>query len=384
MYVRKIEEIRDLENFNQRWDDLAGTCVFRSWTWATTWWQHYGKSTSRQLCIFVVCEGEAPANCADESKFEIDPAKLAAILPCYLEKSVASGAVLRLLGDGEVCSDHLDLLVTSTNADRCALALADHLCEKEAGWDLIDFPTLDESADDSKLHHLFEALGEHDCQIDRRSDLNSWSIELPETWEDFLALQSKSHRKQLRRLEKRVLETDRCQWHQVKLLEDFDHAWEILIDLHQRRRRSLGEPGCFASENWSAFHKDVAQQLLGEGRLRLSWLELDGKPIAAEYHFAGGRTTYVYQGGLDPERLDEEPGRLSLIRCIQQSIEEGHRKFDLLRGDEPYKPHWRAVARKTTHVQVIPNRQSARFRFQTRNTLKGAARWVRQVTHMFS
>lgn len=387
MYLRTITQLENLETTKERWDTLAGNCVFRSWTWLSTWWKHYGADPSRQLHVIQVWEGEPKPECSSADKNNL-PAKqadqLAAILPCYVETSVARGKVLRLLGDGEVCSDHLDLLVTATNATRCAEALAEHLTSANADWDLIDFPTLDVASDQTKLTALIAALEGQGCHKTETPDLNTWSIDLPETWEEFLAIQSKSHRKQLRRLEKRVLETDTCHWHQVKLLEEFDAAWDTLVDLHQKRRRSLGEPGCFASEHWSKFHRDVARQLLAEGRLRLSWLELGGEPIAAEYHFAAGRTTFVYQGGLDPDRLDEEPGRLSLIRCIQHAIEEGHRKFDLLRGDEPYKPHWRAVARETTHTQIVQNRHSARFRYHTWSSLRGAARWVRQVAHLFS
>jgi CelD/BcsL family acetyltransferase involved in cellulose biosynthesis len=214
--------------------------------------------------------------------------------------------------------------------------------------------------------------------------MNCWFVELPETWKEFLARQSKSHRKQLRRLETRVLDSPRSQWHQVKLFDEFQPAWKIFVELHQQRRQSLGQRGCFASPQWAAFHEVVARQLLREGRLRMSWLELDGKPAAAEYHFAGGKTTYVYQGGLDPERLDEEPGRLSMIRCIQHAITEGHRKFDLLRGDESYKAHWRATPKETFHVQVVPSRAGAKWRYQAWNSVRGAARWVRQVAHLFS
>lgn len=310
--------------------------------------------------------------------------QLVAILPCYLDRSLTRGKVLRLLGDGEVCSDHLDLLVTATNGPRVVEVLADYLCDQSETWDLIDFPALDITREDGKIGRLIAALAERECSVSKTPDQNCWSIDLPESWKEFLALQSKSHRKQLRRLEKRVLDLPSTVWRQVKLLNEFDPAWDLFVDLHQERRKSLGEAGCFASPQWAAFHEDVARQLLSEGRLRMSWLELHGQPIAVEYHFAGGRTTYAYQGGLDPERLDDEPGRLSMIRTLQHAITEGHRKFDLLRGDEPYKAHWRATPKETFHVQVVPSRTGAKWRYQAWNSVRGAARWVGQVTHLFS
>jgi CelD/BcsL family acetyltransferase involved in cellulose biosynthesis len=121
----------------------------------------------------------------------------------------------------------------------------------------------------------------------------------------------------------------------------------------------------------------VAGKLLELGQLRLSWLELDGTPAAAEYHLVDSTATYAYQGGVDPERLYEEPGRLSTILCLRRAIEEGHKQFDFLRGDEPYKAHWRAVSRPTYDDRVVPNRRLARLRGRVL-TLTGAVRdWVR-------
>lgn len=387
MYVKVVENLEALQPLRARWDTVAAGVVFRTWTWLSTWWRHYGEMGSRQLHVLLVWEGDQAVDCEASNCTGTpcsDPDKLIAILPCYLDSNLTRGRVLRLLGDGEVCSDHLDLLTTGLHAKDAANTLGQHLTQAPARWDAIDMPTLDVSRDDCKLHLLFEALSQRGCQVNHTADVNSWSIELPETWDEFLTLQSKSHRKQLRRLDKRVLATEDCQWHQVSSIDEFDEAWEIFIDLHQRRRISLGEPGCFASKRWGDFHKEVAQQLLEQGQLRLNWLELGGQPIAVEYHFADGRTTYVYQGGLDPQRLDEEPGRLSMIRTIQQAIDEGHRKFDLLRGDEPYKPHWRATAKETVRVQVVPNRTTAQLRHKTWTSLRGASRWVRQITHLFN
>jgi CelD/BcsL family acetyltransferase involved in cellulose biosynthesis len=180
-----------------------------------------------------------------------------------------------------------------------------------------------------------------------------------------------------------VLESGRATWHLVTDPTEFDVVWETLIDLHQRRRKSLGEPGCFASPTWAAFHRDVARALLDEGALRLSWLELDGIPAAAEYHLAGSRTTFAYQGGVDPTRLDEEPGRLSTIRVIQHALAEGHARMDFLRGDEPYKAHWRAELRATWRWQAAAPRTWANVRRQTWAGARRVGRLARQVAGLF-
>ena len=55
--------------------------------------------------------------------------------------------------------------------------------------------------------------------------------------------------------------------------------------------------------------------------------------------------TYVYQAGIDPQRLADEPGHLITAATVKRAIEQGGRAVDFLRGDEPYKAHFRALAR---------------------------------------
>ncbi|QEG35638.1 GNAT family N-acetyltransferase [Bythopirellula goksoeyrii] len=391
MNIKRVEQFEDLLEYQERWDELAGGCVFRCWTWLSTWWKHYGVDLdSRKLTVLLVFEDSAETNSArNEANFVATtqdycrtPQALLGILPCYLESTRWQGNVLHMLGDGEVCSEHLELLCVENDADRVAESIAQYLASEASSWDTWNLDVLDEES--TVLGKALAKLKNRGSHISRQLGPNCWSIQLPATWDEFLAMQSKSHRKQLRRLDSRVLQSDRASWHLVESETEFDQAWETLIDLHQRRRQSLGEPGCFASRQWAAFHRDVARQLLKSGKLRLSVLELDGEAIAAEYHFAAADILYVYQGGLDPDRCEEEPGRLSMIRCVQQAIAEGQQEFDLLRGDEPYKPHWRAIPRQTVNIQVVSPRIRARWRSLSSSGLRNAGRLLNQFANLLS
>jgi CelD/BcsL family acetyltransferase involved in cellulose biosynthesis len=147
--------------------------------------------------------------------------------------------------------------------------------------------------------------------------------------------------------------------------------------LHQRRRIALGQPGCFASDRFGEFHREVASELLAAGQLRLFWLELDGSPVAAEYQLAGGGVTYAYQAGVDPLRIDEEPGRLITIATLQHAIAEGQQAFDFLRGDEPYKAHWRAEPRQTHSYRVAAGSRAARIRHHAWTAADGMRDWLK-------
>jgi hypothetical protein len=354
----------------------------RSWDWLATWWKHYGTANcgqtekghelaaDRQLYVLAVYD-----DAIDSAASHGPRRQLIGIAPWYLDRTIVTGNVLRWLGSGEVCTDHLSLICGPEHREHVAEAVAEALATTCDDWHRLDLNAVD--ADDYAMTALVDLLEDRECLMSRQAGDSCWVLDLPASWDDYLAAVSKSHRKQLRQLERRVLESDRARWHVVASAAELEAAWPVLVDLHQRRRQSLGEPGCFASDAFHNFHREVAARLLSRGQLRLSWLELDGSPAAAEYHLADSAATYAYQGGVDPERLDEEPGRLSTILCMRRAIAEGHRWFDFLRGDEPYKAHWRAEPRATYDYRIAANRRLARLRGRVLNLTDTVTSWVR-------
>lgn len=378
--VELITTWDELSGLEQPWNVLSCGEPLRSWDWLATWWKHYGASRGRL--------GRYNAQSADDRQLHViavhagstngaTQRRLIGLAPWYLDRSVVKGRVLRWLGDGEVCTDHMSLLCSPGDEARVASAIADALTAENDEWDGLELNAVD--ADDVAVDALLAALQERDCLASCWPADSWWAVELPESWDAYLASLSKSHRKQLRRLERDVLQSERAQWHQVSSADELPTAWSVLVDLHQKRRRSLGEPGCFASRPFHDFHREVVERFQSNGSLRMSCLELDGVPAAVEYHVAGGTTTYAYQGGVDPDRLAEEPGRLSTIECLRAAIAAGQRRFDFLRGDEPYKAHWRAEQHAAYDHRVVPNRRLARLRGRLITWSDAAVDWVRQA-----
>jgi CelD/BcsL family acetyltransferase involved in cellulose biosynthesis len=379
MHVEQITTWEALVSLQHDWSTLAEGMPFYSWNWLAIWWKHYGnvaergaacdgaRSNDRQLYVLAVFEDSNTTNPSDRG--------LVGIAPWYLDRTHIQGNVLRWLGSGEVCTDHLTLISHPENTDAVASAVAEALTTGLDDWDRIDLSAVDSG--DAAIEKLLTQLEERECLVSRQPADACWALELSATWDDYLAGISKSHRKQLRQLDQRVLQSGRVKWHRVQNAAELEIAWPILVDLHQRRRRSLGEPGCFASRVFHDFHREAASKLLECGQLRISWLELDGSPAAAEYHFADAKATYAYQGGVDPDRLTDEPGRLSTILCLKAAMEEGHTKLDFLRGDEPYKAHWRATPQETFDYRVIPNRRLARLRGRVWNVADMIGDWAR-------
>jgi CelD/BcsL family acetyltransferase involved in cellulose biosynthesis len=370
MHVTLATSLDELDGLAEGWDRLTRGVPFRSWAWMTGWWRHYAEGHLHVLSV------------------RDDGGDLLAVAPWYVTRSRSSGRVLRFLGGGEVCSDYLSVLCRATDERRAAAALAAALTRNDAdpkradgpaAWDAMELSGID--AEDRMMDLLAAELAERGCAVHRRAGPNCWRIDLPETWEEYLASLSKSHRKQVRRLDERLLASGRATLHTVECERDLERGMAILVDLHQRRRKGLGEPGSFASPRFAAFHAEAVRGLLARGQLGLHWIEVEGRPIAAEYQLASLRAIYSYQSGLAPEDLADEPGRLANIATIKRAIAEGRRVYDFLRGDEAYKGHWRASPRPMAECRIASPRASALLRHRMWVVGQGMLDLARQGIH---
>jgi len=345
MQVHRLTTLAESTEILDSWNRLARGVPFRLPDWLLPWWEHYGER--RELLVLCVHNEQS---------------EVVGIAPWYVEHSAVDGLAIRQLGTGEMCSDYLGILSRPGTEDQVAVALADYLARppEDLAWHVLELAGVD--ADELTTLRLVERLAQQGSPVHRYAADRCWRIALPPSWEEYLQRHSKSHRKQLRRLVNRMLQTQQTTLRLVQSPEELAPAWEQLIDLHQRRRQSLGEPGCFASAPFARCHEEIARRMLAAGRLRLLLLDIGGHTVAAEYQLAGDGITYAYQAGVDPDYLEQQPGKLITIASLRQAIDEGQHSFDLLRGDEPYKPHWRAEPRQMYDFRIAAHHAGARFR----------------------
>jgi CelD/BcsL family acetyltransferase involved in cellulose biosynthesis len=370
MQVARINNVDELARLSTAWNRLAGDVPFRRCEWLVPWWRHYGpaiSSAQRQVELFTIGV--------------YDSGELVGLAPWFLDRSHARGRVVRFLGSGEVCSDYLTVLASPGREEDVADALADWLSgaaqtDGADRWDMLALAGVQRS--DPTLSRLVTELYNARASVYVQPAASTWRIDLPDTWPEYLERLSKSHRKQIRRLERRVLDTGQVTLRTATNAAEMREAWRHLTNLHQRRMQSVGQCGCFYSATFSAFHRDATSALFHAGLLRIHWLERAGRAIAAEYHLVGGRTLYVYQGGIDPELLRDEPGRLATIATLRQALDEGFCGFDFCRGDEGYKAHWRAIAQETVDWRIAANRSGARLRQGVWAVRRNALGWVRR------
>ena len=247
-------------------------------------------------------------------------------------------SVLAFMAGG--ISDYLDVVVDPQFECEVVSALVDAI-QGIGGWTTLDLTDLPATSvlERTPLTQFGTA---HD---------NCSALQLPETREGLLQMLSKRQRANLRNASSRL---QRAGGGQVEMAteETLSDCLEDLFRLHTDRWSQLGEPGVLADEKIKNFHVQAAPRLLERGILRIYRLRMNDRTIATLYSLIGSDSFFCYLQGFDPEFAHLSPGTQLMFRAMEDAIQLGMHTFDLLRGDEAYKKHWRAQATATHRIQL--------------------------------
>ena len=344
------------------WDDLAASnpwaTPFSSWSFHRAWWDAFGTGAHDETLVLVPSDGPddaAPAAIAplmhrhvleprdDELHTTMRHAVGPALTPVAADaKAIFFGASYH--------ADYATLLASPADVAAAADAVAGYA--ERAGdpdhpmpWDAVDLRRL--RSGDPVAEALAGAFA-------RRAPGNGWTVdietedvcpiaELPEggTIDDFFATLGKKERHEIRRKVRRAEAAG-----DVVLADSPDPLADLpaFIDLHQKR---WGADGLFPDTPGGARSRVFVRRLLElfgrSGSLRLSFLTVGGARIGAGISFETADAVLYYNAGVDPDARDLSPGVVMVERYLRRAIDEGRRRMDFLRGNEPYKYEWGAV-----------------------------------------
>ncbi|MEP9410003.1 MAG: GNAT family N-acetyltransferase [Candidatus Brocadia sp.] len=360
--VFRISTQEEMNILRDSWNRLSKAVPFCTWDWLQCWWKYYGtgRPGRRQLFTLLVC---------DISQ------QIIGIAPWYLENSLYQGKTIRFLGDGEVCSDYVSILARPEDEETVAITLSRWMTQQgKEFWDHCNFESI--GVQDRVVWKFIEQLRFSGCILDSMRIYHRWRLPLPESWAAYLAGRSSSHRCELRSLERKYLLSGKVTLRHAKKEEELKRCFEILVALHQKRKKALSKNTTFASARFIEFQREASSRLMAEGKLNLVWLEYENQPIAILYDFVGERVIYGYASGFDPECTIRAAGKLLFIAVFKQAIEQGFVAYDFLRGDEPYKMHWKAVPEECYQVCITNNKPSAFLRSLGGRVLRSVKRRI--------
>ncbi len=312
------------------WNALVARTVlpvpFLTWQFQTTWWRAFGDGARLELLGFQDGAGA-----------------WVGALPLYEAHADDGRPVLRLVGGVDV-ADSLDVVALAGHEEAVWKAALPTLAAAEApSLDLRPVPAASPTV--TLLPELARAVGLQ-CRIAREDRCPV--IELPGSWDAYLAGLSGKDRHELRRKLRRAggarprVETARTPAGVAALMDSF-------LALH--RKSKVGKAR-FMDARMEAFFRDVGAALAAAGWAALWLLWLEDQPAAAVFCLEYAGTVGLYNSGFDPAARALSPGVVLIARTIEDAIARGFRRYDFLRGEEPYKYGFGAVPRDVVRITL--------------------------------
>jgi CelD/BcsL family acetyltransferase involved in cellulose biosynthesis len=275
--------------------------IFLTPFWVAAWWRHLGSGELRLLSLRQ--EG-----------------KLMAVAPL-----VKRGRVFCLAADRDIC-DYADIVVRCGEEAGVAGALLDYLAHHEADFHF--YPLLPQS---TLLSHLAPLARQRGYTVATQELTSSVSLELPRSWEEYLGTLRGKERHEVRRKLRRLHEAGGVNFSTTAATPS---RVEQFLSMFRSSRADKDE---FLTPQREAFFRTIMDEMEDRGHLRLYFLEVAERPVAAALCFEYGDTLYLYNNGFDPQQSALSPGLMSKVLALQDAIRAGKRIFDFLSGAETYK-----------------------------------------------
>lgn len=344
--VSSREEFEALEEpWNQLLAESSANTYFLRWEWMWSWWGAFGAAQG-DLYILVAKRG---GRVVGIGPFYRATSKIARVFPVrqllFLGTSTSSA--------GDIGSEYLDLITQGQQSFDIAQAMFDHISSSGVCQELV---LLHVPAQSSTMQFLLERAAAAGYL---HQELQRWQcpyIALPASWGQFLETLGSTmrykFRKNLRELEKHGDHAFRI----TTAPDELDADLQRLVRLHQGRWEGRGMSGVFADPQYQTFLRMVSGYALQNGHLRLSFVTVSGKPVAAVFNVAYGNKIYYYQSGFDTS-LDKKVaiGTFAHSLCLERAIDEKLEEYDfLLKGSlDTYKDRWTQQVREIVDYRLI-------------------------------
>lgn len=308
------------------WNRL-NTDPLHSFVWHSSWWNEFGAGKS--LRVYSLHDND----------------QIVGIAPFFVDRWLGQNR-LRFLGSGNTCTDYAQLIVKAEYRAEFEKQIVDDLVASNQITMIELEGVLAEQVQSFQDILLDSSFWQYEGQLEP-----TWVIELPDTWESFKQQAKKSLRRKINKAEKR-LNSDSFQV-DVCGSDEFEPAFDTLVELHQDRFTKQGEPGVFSDSRFYGFLHRATRKLVAENRAEIIIGRQDGQPIIAQLYLLGEDGPQLYQAGIRTAAMKSEPGHLLFTFAVRRAIEQGHPVFDFLRGNEAYKPYWGARPRQLSKLRLV-------------------------------
>ena len=327
----EVSDWAQVAPLRDEWNDLLESSpadtLFLRHEWLENWWGHFG--AGRRLAIFLARDG----------------GRLAAVLPLVEERLSLAGmpAVhLRSLTNGHAF--RFNALVRHDAGDALAAIWA-HVRLRSRPWDIL---RLEEMPDDARVIDPLVAAARADgarVGVWHQADVPYLTTE--GAWQEYHATLSKNMRANLRKKGRRLSEEGAVTFRMIQEPRDVAAELRSGLALEGSGWKEQEGSAIISDQTLTNFYTRWAEIAAEQGWLRLSFLDVGGKPVAFDFSTLYRGCYYDLKMGYDPAWERYSVGQLLKARILESCFESDTRSYDFLGESMRAKDDW--LPRKRGH-----------------------------------
>jgi CelD/BcsL family acetyltransferase involved in cellulose biosynthesis len=301
--IENLETIYQQKDTNLKWN-----LVFTIPAWLNVWWQSFGAGA--ELFIRSVQR--------DGQTIGIAPLQI-------------RGKTASFVGNTDVC-DYQDFILTPGCENEFFNAWLDDLLKK--GLTDLHLETI--RPDSYAATHLIPIAQSRGYAVDYLQSDVSFDVELPKSWEDYLASLDGKQRHEIKRKIRNLQSMGESRYYCTSEKNEIPAAVDTFLKLFPESR---GDKAQFMTAAMQDYFRFLTFSLSEAGVIRFGTLEFDRKSVAMVMYFDYNNNMYLYNSAYDPAYRSMSVGIISKAGCIKDGIEKGKKIFDFLKGPENYKAY---------------------------------------------
>jgi len=341
----KVERIRDpesLEELKDSWNELLFSskqnCIFLTHEWISSWWKCFSEDNSLEILIFKDEKGSLVGIAPFMIKGGLDESS-----------PYNKGKTLCFIASQEV-SDYCDVITPNERREEFYENLLSYFKKNYPDVEKIELMNIKSSS--PTLSFLPRLAPEHGYSSSCNEVEVAPLLELPSSYEDYVASLSKKNRHELRRKLRRTEALERVKITKIKDTKELQSSIVAFIGLH--KEGSPSKEKFWGKRGMSDFFQEIASRLSLQRWVELYFMFYKDSIMAALLNFSYSDQLLFYNVAFYKDFARYSPGLFLFNHCLKQAISEGKKKADFLRGREKYKYYFGAEDSKIFRLILNP------------------------------
>jgi CelD/BcsL family acetyltransferase involved in cellulose biosynthesis len=364
--VVEVNDIEELAEYRMLWNSLfaatPAASFFLTFDWLEAYWRHFGHD--QKLKVLIVYAADEPVG----------------ILPlCVRTEKYRLSKVRVLTYPLDNCGTWYGPI--GPNPASTMLAAMQHIRTTPRDWDMIELRWVaDDATQGGKSARALRIAG----MLSEKREYQTTSVmELPESWEAFVAGKSRSLRSQFRRHLRHAFEENDAQHIRHRPAPqregDGDPGWDVYVMCEEIAATSwqshVVDGNTLTHDGVRNFYRDAHAAAARLGMADVNVLVFEGRPAAFIYSYHCNGRLSLLRTGFNPELGEHGLGSALMLKLIEDSIARGDHFVDFGPGEREHKRRLRTRTESTYRLTYTPLRS---WRSQTVRW----TRWAKSRLHL--